>query len=102
MGLAFVEKMGAVMVLLPILAWLAAGRLAGAVGTVWAVIQALRPSGPARVSPGRLIGDMLKPWFADMIDGLLTTGAMLAPLGLAFQQIQLLQRQLPPPKNVTC
>ena len=100
LGLAFVEKMGAVMVLLPILAWLAAGRLAGGVETVGVVIQALRPSGPSRIPPGRLIVDMLKRWFADMTDGLLTTGAMLAPLGLAFQQIQLLQRQLPPPSGV--
>jgi hypothetical protein len=34
---------------------------------------------------------------SDWIDGALTTGAMLMPLGLAFQQIQILQQQLPPP-----
>jgi hypothetical protein len=72
LGLAFVEKMGAVMVLLPLAIWLFEGRLM-----------------PAVVRPSR----------ADWIDGLLTTGAMLAPLALAFQQIQLLQRQLPPPER---
>ncbi len=71
MGLAFIEKMGVVMVLLPLLGWLAATRLVPAV---------LKPSG------------------SDWIDGLLTTGAMLAPLALAFQQIQIIQRQLPPPR----
>ena len=70
MGLAFVEKMGVVMVLLPLLGWLAAGRLV-----------------PALLRPSR----------ADWIDVLVTTGLMLAPLALAFQQIQLLQRQFPPP-----
>ena len=70
MGLAFVEKMAAVMVLLPLLGWLIASRLVPAV---------LRPSRAA--------------W----IDGLVTTVLMLAPLALAFQQIQLLQRQLKPP-----
>ena len=73
LGLAFVEKMGAVMVLLPLLLWLVVGHL---------------PRSFAR--PGRR---------SDWIDGLLTTGAMLAPLGLAFQQIQILQRQLPPPEQ---
>ena len=34
---------------------------------------------------------------SDWIDGVLTTGAMLVPLALAFQQIQMLQRRLPPP-----
>ncbi len=70
MGLAFVEKMGVVMVLLPLLGWLAASRFV-----------------PALLRPSR----------ADWIDGLVTTGLMLAPLALAFQQIQLLQRQFPPP-----
>ena len=65
--------MGAVMVLLPLLLWLIAGRLAPAV--------------------------LRRRRRADWIDGLLTTGAMLAPLGLAFQQIQILQRQLPPPQD---
>jgi hypothetical protein len=72
MGLAFVEKMGAVMVLVPLLLWLAASRL---------------------------IPALLKPSRADWIDGLLTTGAMLAPLALAFQQIQVLQHQFPPPER---
>jgi Dolichyl-phosphate-mannose-protein mannosyltransferase len=71
LGLAFIEKMGAVMVLLPLLLWL---------------IVAYLPRTFTR-SGGRF----------DWIDGTLTTGAMLAPLGLAFQQIQILQQQLPPP-----
>jgi 4-amino-4-deoxy-L-arabinose transferase-like glycosyltransferase len=70
LGLAFIEKMAAVMVLIPLLGWLAASRLVPAV---------------------------LKPSRADWIDGLVTTGAMLAPLALVFQQIQFLHRQLPPP-----
>ena len=68
MGLAFVEKMAAVMVLLPLFLWI-----------------------DGRVSVQRRTR-------ADWIDGLLTTGAMLAPLFLAFQQIQLLQRQFPLPQ----
>jgi 4-amino-4-deoxy-L-arabinose transferase-like glycosyltransferase len=72
LGLAFVEKMAAVMVLLPLLGWLAASRLVPAI---------------------------LKPTRGDWIDGLVTTALMAAPLALAFQQIQLLQRQLPPPSN---
>jgi 4-amino-4-deoxy-L-arabinose transferase-like glycosyltransferase len=72
LGLAFVEKMAAVMVLGPLLLWLLAGHL---------------PHSLRRPSAG-----------ANWADGLLTTSAMLIPLGLAFQQIQLLQRQLPPPK----
>jgi len=71
LGLAFVEKMGAVMVLFPLLVWLLVGYL---------------PRSLTR-REGRY----------DWIDGIITTGAMLAPLGLAFQQIQILQRQLPPP-----
>jgi Dolichyl-phosphate-mannose-protein mannosyltransferase len=71
LGLAFIEKMGAVMVLLPLLLWL----------LVAYVPQTFTRPG------GRF----------DWIDGSLTTGAMLVPLGLAFQQIQILQRQLPPP-----
>jgi hypothetical protein len=71
LGLAFVEKMGAVMVLFPLLLWLVIGHLP---------LTLARPGGRF-----------------DWIDGLLTTGAMLAPLGLAFQQIQILQQQLPPP-----
>jgi 4-amino-4-deoxy-L-arabinose transferase-like glycosyltransferase len=71
LGLAFVEKMQAVVVLLPLLVWLALGRLPASVGR--------------------------RGSRADWIDGLLTTGAMLIPLWLAFQQIQILQRQLRPP-----
>jgi len=71
LGLAFVEKMAAVMVLVPLLLWLLAGHLPR---TLW------RQGGRA-----------------DWIDGVFTTGAMLIPLGLAFQQIQLLQQRLPPP-----
>ena len=71
LGLAFIEKMGAVMVLIPLLLWLIAGYLPRTF---------TRPGGRS-------------VW----IDGALTTGAMLIPLGLAFQQIQILQQQLPPP-----
>ncbi len=74
LGLAFIEKMGAVMVLLPLLLWL---------------LIAYLPRTFTR-SGGRF----------DWIDGALTTGAMLVPLGLAFQQIQILQQRLPPP-NIT-
>jgi 4-amino-4-deoxy-L-arabinose transferase-like glycosyltransferase len=69
MGLAFVEKMAAVMVLIPLLLWIGGRAIA-------------RP-----------------PRRADWIDGLVITGAMLVPLLVAFQQIQMLQRQLPPPAN---
>ena len=34
---------------------------------------------------------------SDWIDGILTTGRMLVPLALAFQQIQILQQRFPPP-----
>jgi 4-amino-4-deoxy-L-arabinose transferase-like glycosyltransferase len=71
LGLAFIEKMGAVMVLLPLLFWLVLGYLPRTL---------TRPGGRF-----------------DWIDGLLTTGAMLVPLGLAFQQIQLLQQRFPTP-----
>ncbi len=71
MGLAFVEKMGAVVVLLPLLFWLVVVRL------------------PRSLAWNQARG----AW----IDGLLTSGLMLAPLALAFQQIQILQQRLPPP-----
>jgi hypothetical protein len=74
MGLAFVEKMAAVMVLLPLLGWLIAARL----------VPALR-----KCSGG------------EVMDGLVTTGAMVAPLVLAFQQIQIIQRQLPPAQSAS-
>jgi hypothetical protein len=73
LGLAFIEKMSAVSVMLPLLLWLTASRL---------------PRALLRKGAG-----------ADWIDGLLTTGAMIVPLGLAFLQIQVLQRQLPLPKT---
>jgi len=71
LGLAFVEKMAAVGVLLPLLLWLAAGHLTRTLA---------RPGSRAA-------------W----IDGVVTSGLMLLPLVLAFQEIQGLQRQLPPP-----
>ena len=71
LGLAFVEKMAAVGVLLPLLLWLVAGHLTRSLA---------RPG--AR---------------ADLIDGMVTSGLMLLPLALAFLEIQGLQRQLPPP-----
>jgi 4-amino-4-deoxy-L-arabinose transferase-like glycosyltransferase len=73
LGLAFIEKMAAVTVLLPLLLWLETGYM---------------PRTLTR--PGRRFA-----W----IDGLLTTGAMLVPLGLAFQQVQILQQRLPPPST---
>ena len=74
LGLAFIEKMGTVLVLLPLLLWLIVSRVPG--------VMFKRGARSA--------------W----IDGVLTTGLMLAPLGVAFQQIQILQRQLPPPKLI--
>jgi hypothetical protein len=71
LGLAFVEKMGAVTVLIPTLAWLLIGHL---------------PKTFVRRG-GR----------ADWIDGLVTTAALLAPLGLAYLEIRRLARLLPPP-----
>jgi len=71
MGLAFLEKMAAVVVLLPLLLWLFLVR---------------RPSNPIK-REGR----------ADWIDAAFTAGLMLLPLGLAFVEVQSLQRRLPPP-----
>jgi 4-amino-4-deoxy-L-arabinose transferase-like glycosyltransferase len=71
LGLAFVEKMGAVVVLAPLLLWLVLGHLLRTLA---------RPGGRAA-------------W----IDGISTTTAMLAPLALAFLQIQIMQRRLKPP-----
>lgn len=71
LGLAFVEKMAAVSVVVPLLIWLVAGHL-----------------------PPTLKG---RGGRADWIDGVVTTGLMLLPLALAFQEIQGLQRQLPLP-----
>jgi hypothetical protein len=71
-GLAFIEKMAAVVVVLPLVFWLIASRLPGLFE---------RRTGKR----------------GDWIDGVFTTGAMLAPLALAFQQIEILQQKLPPP-----
>ena len=68
LGLAFVEKMAAVFVLMPLLIWLGLTRL------------------PKSFHK------------ADWIDGLLTSGAMLVPLGLAFLEILRLSKKLPQPK----
>jgi 4-amino-4-deoxy-L-arabinose transferase-like glycosyltransferase len=65
LGLAFVEKVAAVMVLLPLIVWLDARALA-------------RPGNRAA-------------W----IDGLLTSAAMLAPMALVFQQILALRWPFP-------
>ena len=73
-GLAFIEKMAAVVVLFPLLLWLCAVGLPRAIARRGAR--------------------------AAWIDGILTTGLLLAPLALAFQQIQMLQRQLPPPQFI--
>ncbi|WP_165249999.1 ArnT family glycosyltransferase [Paludisphaera soli] len=71
LGLAFLEKMAAVGVLLPLMLWLTVAYL---------------PSAFTRRF-GR----------AGWIDAAVTLGLMLLPLGLAFVEIQLLQRRLPPP-----
>ena len=70
MGLAFVEKMGAVAVLLPLMLWLVAARL-----------------------PRSLANQ------ADWIDGIATTAAMLPPLALAGAEILRLMRLLPRPNQ---
>ena len=72
-GLAFIEKLSALVVLLPLLLWITAGHVLGRFGR----------SGTR----------------SDWIDGLLTTAAMLAPLALAFQQVQMLQQRFPPPTS---
>jgi 4-amino-4-deoxy-L-arabinose transferase-like glycosyltransferase len=73
-GLAFVQKLVVLMVLLPLLFWLIVGHLT----------RTLNRRG-----------------ISDWIDGLLTSGAMLVPLWLAFVQIQMLQRQtLVPPVQI--
>ena len=73
MGLAFVEKMAAVLVLLPLLAWLVAARLPRSL----------------RSREGR----------ADRIDGLLTSLVLLAPLGVAFLEVLRLSARFPPPDH---
>ncbi len=71
LGLAFLEKMAAVIVLLPLLIWLVGGRLPKTF---------LRREGRA-----------------DWLDGVATTLAMLVPLGIAFGEILRLKAVLPPP-----
>jgi hypothetical protein len=71
LGLAFLEKMAAVGVILPLLLWLFLGHLS---------CTLTRRGGRN-----------------DWIDSIVTTGLMLLPLGLAFQEIQSLERQLPTP-----
>lgn len=68
-GLAFVEKVGAVFALAPVVAWLVLARLPRTF---------VRPGGKA-----------------DWTDGLITSGAMLAPLALAFAEVIRLTRLLP-------
>lgn len=69
-GLAFVEKMAAVLVLLPVLAWLVGSRL-----------------------PGLFRRDDRRVW----LDGLITLGPMLAVLLVAFLEVKRLAKLLPPP-----
>jgi hypothetical protein len=71
-GLAFVTKMAAVLVVLPLLAWLVTARLPGT----------FRRPGAG----------------ADWTDGLLTSLATLMPLGVAFVEILRLAAKLPQPK----
>jgi hypothetical protein len=71
LGLAFLEKLAAVGVLLPLMAWLLATRLP---------LAFTRKAGRGA-------------W----IDAAVTLVPMLLALGLAFVEIQLLQRRLPPP-----
>jgi hypothetical protein len=70
-GLAFIEKPAATMVLLPLVLWLVTSHL------------------PFRLTRR----DVRTGW----IDGLVTLGAMLTPLWFAFQQILMLQQRLPMP-----
>jgi len=74
LGLGFVEKMAAVAVLGPILAWLVVARLPGSF----------------RRGGGR----------ADWIDGVVTSTLMLPPIGLAFGEVVRLARLFPPPNYV--
>lgn len=73
-GLAFVEKMAAVLVVLPLFAWLVFSHL---------------PLAFKREGGGK----------AAWIDGGLTTLVMLLPLGVAFLEILRLKEKLPPPLN---
>ncbi|MFO0958729.1 MAG: glycosyltransferase family 39 protein [Isosphaeraceae bacterium] len=71
-GLAFLEKMAALMVLLPLLGWLAAGHLLPALGS-------------------------RRDW-ASWVDGLLSTALIAAPSVVAFAEIRRLSVLLPEPK----
>ena len=73
LGLGFVEKMAAVAVLGPLLLWLIATRLPGT----------FRRGGKA-----------------DWIDGLVTSTAMLVPLGIALREVLRLARVFPPANEV--
>ncbi len=72
LGLAFVEKMGAVLVLGPIVGWLVLFHLPRAFAL-----------------PGRR---------GDWVDGIATTTMMLIPLAVAFVELLRLTHHLPPPK----
>jgi len=74
LGLCFIEKMAAVTVILPIMAWLIAGHF-----------------------PFRFWRKSARP---GLVDGLITSIAMLVPLGLAYLDIQMLLRQLPHPLSI--
>ena len=74
LGLGFVEKMAAVAVLGPVLAWLVVARLP------------------------RLL--LKKDGRADWIDALVTSAAMIVPLALAFREVLRLARLFPPPDHV--
>jgi hypothetical protein len=71
LGLAFVEKMGAVLVVVPLLAWMLATRLPRTF---------TRPE-----------------WKAAVTDGLVTSLAMLGPMAVAYLEIVRLAGRLPPP-----
>lgn len=73
LGLAFIEKMSAVFVLLPLVAWLVLGHLSR---SFWS-------------------RDRLQDW----IDGVVTTAAMLLPLAIAYNEIHRLTNHLPIPKQ---
>ncbi len=74
LGLGFLEKMGAVAVLGPLLVWMVAFRLP------------------------RTFAGKAGRW--DWVDGLVTSSAMLLPLGLAFREVIRLARLFPPPQHV--
>jgi hypothetical protein len=73
LGLAFLTKASTVIVLVPILLWLSMSRLGP-----WSWHRLTR---------------------ADLVDGIVTTSAILVPLGLAWAEIHRLAGILPPPKD---